>query len=65
MFIGNYRKFKNIFGPLQIAYRDAFSKQNSYTTPYQELIAPSEVICVLTEMKPTYPKIKKAFKEFS
>jgi len=65
IFVRSYRNYINIFGPLDMAYRDAFSKRNSYTTAYQELIAPSEVICVLTEIKPTHPKVKRAFKEFS
>jgi hypothetical protein len=65
MFVRSYRNYKNIFGPLDRAYRDAFSKRNSYTSPYQELISVSEVICVLSEIKPSNPKIKKAFKVFS
>jgi len=65
LFLKIYRKYTHIFGPLDRAYRDAFGKRNSYTTPYQELISLSEVICVLSEMKPTDPKIKKGFTTFS
>jgi hypothetical protein len=64
-FVRSYRKFTTILSPLDRAYRDAFSKPNIYTTAYQELISISEVICVLSELKPGYPKIKKAFKVFS
>lgn len=65
LFIKSYRKYTNIFGPLDAAYRDAFGKRNMYTTPYQELISLSEVICVLSEIKPAHPKIKQVFKVFS
>lgn len=65
LFIQSYRKYKHIFGPLDRAYKDAFSKANIYTSPYQELISTSEVICVLSELKPSHPKIKRAFKQFS
>lgn len=64
-FVRSYRKFLSILGPLDRAYRDAFSKPNIYTTAYQELISISEVICVLSELKPGHPKIKKAFEVFS
>ena len=64
-FVRDYRKFLTILGPLDRAYKDAFSKSNLHTTAYQELISISEVICVLSEIKPGHPKIKKAFKAFS
>ncbi len=65
MFLKVYRKYRHIFGPLDNAYRDAFGKRNIYTTPYQELISVSEVICVLSEIRPGHPKIKQVFKTFS
>jgi hypothetical protein len=65
LFLKIYRKYTHIFGPLDRAYRDAFGKRNLYTTPYQELISLSEVICVLSEIKPGDPKIKQGFKTFS
>lgn len=65
LFLKLYRKYTHIFGPLDRAYRDAFGKRNLYTTPYQELISLSEVICVLSEIKPADPKIKKGFQTFS
>lgn len=65
LFLKIYRKYTQIFGPLDRAYRDAFGKPNIYTTPYQELISVSEVICVLSEIKPAHARIKQAFKTFS
>jgi hypothetical protein len=65
LFIKIYKKYTHIFGPLDRAYRDAFGKRNSYTTPYQELISLSEVICVLSEIKPADRLIKQGFKTFS
>jgi hypothetical protein len=65
LFLKIYRKYTSIFGPLNNAYKDAFGKPNIYTTPYQELISISEVICVLSELKPSSPKIKKGFQSFS
>jgi hypothetical protein len=65
LFLKVYRKYTHIFGPLDRAYKDAFGKRNSYTTPYQELISVSEVICVLSEIFPSNPRIKKGFKTFS
>jgi hypothetical protein len=64
-FVRTYRKFVHILSPLDRAYKEAFGKTNIYTTSYQELISVSEVICVLSELKPGYPKIKKVFKSFS
>jgi len=60
-----YRDYKAIYGPIDRAYQEAFGKRNVFTTPYQELSSASEVICVLSEMKPTYPKIKKMFKDMA
>ena len=65
LFVKSYRKHINILGPLDKAYKDAFSKANLYTVSYQELISISEVICVLSEIKPSDPKIKQGFKSFS
>jgi hypothetical protein len=65
VFIRMYRQYINIYGPLDRAYQEAFGSRNTYTTPYQELSSVSEVICVLSEMKPTYPKIKKMFKDMA
>ena len=64
-FVRMYRQYKHILGPLDRAYAEAFGKRNTYTTPYQELSSVSEVICVLSEMKPTHPKIKKMFKDMA
>jgi hypothetical protein len=65
IFLRSFRKYKHILGPLDRAYREAFGKRNIYTTPYQELISLSEVICVLTEIRPGHPKIKQVFKAFA
>lgn len=64
-FIRRYREFIQILGPLNRSYIDAFGKPNLKTTSYQELISLSEVICVLAEIKPGHPKIKKVFKSFT
>jgi len=64
-FVRMYRQYKHILGPLDRAYAEAFGKRNTYTTPYQELSSVSEVICVLSEMKPTHAKIKKMFKDMA
>ncbi len=64
-FVRMYRQYMHILGPLDRTYRDAFGKRNTYTTTYQELSAPSEVISVFSEMKPTNSKIKKMFKELT
>ena len=65
VFLKIYREYLQIFGPLERAYRDAFGKRNIYTTPYQELISVSEVICVFSEIRPGNSNIKKGFKAFS
>ena len=44
------------------AYNAAFKVTNNITTPFQEMFAPSEVLCVLSELKPSYSKIRKIFK---
>jgi hypothetical protein len=62
VFVKVYRKYLHIFGPLHKSYEQTFGKRNKYTTVFQELYAPSEVICVLSEMAPTTSIIKKAFK---
>lgn len=64
-FVRNYRNYASIFKPLNRSYRDAFNKENTHTSPYQELINASEVICVFSEMRPGDAKIKKVFREFS
>jgi len=64
-FVRMYRDYKVIYGPIDRAYLEAFGKRNTFTTPYQELSSVSEVICVLSEMRPTYPKLKKMFKDMA
>jgi len=64
-FVRMYKDYKVVYGPIDRAYLEAFGKRNTFTTPYQELSSVSEVICVLSEMKPTYPKIKKMFKDMA
>jgi len=51
-----------LFSSLNQAYRNAFGKKNTYTTPIQELVSLSEVACVLSEMKPQDSSIKRLFK---
>jgi hypothetical protein len=58
----NHRKFSMVFTSLNRAYWEAFGEKNKYTTPIQEIITLSEVACVLSEMKPTEPVIRKLFK---
>jgi len=65
VFVRMYRQYINILGPLDRAYQEAFGKRNTFTTPYQELSSVSEVICVLSEMNPSHPKIKKMFKDMA
>lgn len=59
--IKNARKFSMIFTSLNQAYFKAFGEKNKYTFPIQEMISMSEVACVLSEMKPKDPVIKKLF----
>jgi len=40
-------------GPLYRAYRDTFNVPNKLTLCVQELIIPSEILCVGVEIKPT------------
>lgn len=54
-------KFAMVFTSLNRAYQQAFGEKNKYTTPIQEMISLSEVACVLSEMKPKDPVIKKLF----
>jgi mannose/fructose-specific phosphotransferase system component IIA len=58
----NRSKFEMIFSSLNRAYERSFGKRNKYTMPIQELISISEVACVLSEMKPKDPVIKKLLK---
>jgi hypothetical protein len=55
----NKRNFETIFTYLNEAYQEAFGKRNQYTTPIQEVISLSEVACVLAEMHPKDPVVKK------
>ncbi|MFW9871847.1 MAG: hypothetical protein ACFFG0_02010 [Candidatus Thorarchaeota archaeon] len=55
-------KFEMIFTSLNRAYQKSFGKSNKYTTPIQEVISLSEVACVLSEMRPKDPIIKKLLK---
>ncbi|MGD2072244.1 MAG: hypothetical protein PVG65_02000 [Candidatus Thorarchaeota archaeon] len=57
-----YKKYTHIFGPLHKTYPKTFGLSNKYTTEFQELINPSEIICVFSEMKSTNSKIRRAFK---
>ena len=54
-----------LFEALDRAYLEAFGSRNRISQPYQELVGPTEVISILTEMKPAYPKIKKMFKDMA
>lgn len=58
----NRNKFAMLFTSLNKAYQVAFGTKNKYTTPIQEVISLSEVVCVLAEMQPQDPVIKKLFK---
>jgi len=62
VFIKNIRRFTRIIGPLYDGYRTAFGKRNDYTTPIQELIYPSEIASVYSEMFTSDGLIKQAFK---
>lgn len=59
--VKNAQNFSMIFTSLNRAYFNAFGEKNNYTTPIQELSGLSEVACVLAEMKPKDPVIKKLF----
>lgn len=59
--IRNARKYAMLFTSLNRAYFNAFGKRNTFTTPIQELISLSEIACVLSEMEPQAPVIRKLF----
>lgn len=60
-FVRVYRKYSNFLNALSRAYKSSFGKRNTITGIYQELYSVSEVICVVAELFPKDPKIKKAF----
>lgn len=60
--IRNARKYVMLFRSLNRAYYNAFGRKNEYTTPIQEMISLSEIACVLAEMEPQAPVIRKLFK---
>jgi hypothetical protein len=57
----NINLFQMFITSLKNAYFNAFGSQNNYTTPLQELMSISEVACVLAEMEPQKPVIRKLF----
>jgi len=62
-FMFSMRNYNHILGPLYTTYSDIFSVRPS-TTAIQELIAPSEIISILSEgTNRVTPKILKAFKK--
>jgi hypothetical protein len=65
VFVRVARKYLHIITPLEKSYQVAFGERNTYTTSIQELIYPSEIACVYSEMKPTSSYIKKAFRALS
>jgi len=62
VFVRLLRNYLHIIRPLQNSYQVAFGKRNTFTTPIQELVYPSEIACVYSEIFPTSPEVKKAFK---
>lgn len=62
VFVRQARNYIPILSALNKAYYEAFGKRNTYTTAIQELIWPSEVACVYSEIFPNASVIKKAFK---
>jgi hypothetical protein len=58
-FLKVYRNYIYLFTPLMRSYELSFNKKNNVSTPFQELFAISEVICVLAELKSNDPKIKQ------
>ena len=56
------KRILNVIIALYRAYKSTFKVSNNITTPFQEMFAPSEVLCVLSELKPSYSKIRKIFK---
>jgi len=61
-FLQKAKNFSMVVTGLNQAYLDSFGERNIYTTPFQELFSVSEVACVLTEMQPNNPTIRKLFK---
>jgi len=61
-FLQKAQNFSMVVTGLNQAYLDSFGDRNTYTTPFQELFSVSEVACVLTEMQPNNPTIRKLFK---
>jgi len=61
MFLRVQRKFGMILSPLYEAYRRQFKAKNLGTICVQELVYPSEVIAVLSEVRPS-SKVYRAFK---
>jgi len=59
--IKNARRYAMLFSALNQSYFQSFGKRNTYTTPIQELVSLSEVACVLAEMEPLDPVIKRIF----
>lgn len=61
-FISLLRQYKHIVKPMYKSYKQAFGLRNLSTLCIQELLYPSEIICVLSEDKPSskvYQGIKK------
>jgi phenylalanine-4-hydroxylase len=61
-FFSLMRKFSVILKPMYDAYFDAFGIVALHTLAIQELLYPSEIICILAESKPTsavYQGVKK------
>jgi len=63
-FVQNRRSYVHILTPMYKAYKKAFGARNLSTLCIQELVFPSEVIAILTSIKPS-PKIYKAFSQLS
>jgi len=61
-FLQKAKNFSMVITSLNQSYFDSFGDRNIYTTPFQELFSISEVACVLTEMQPNNPSIRKLFK---
>ncbi len=60
-FLNKMRRYSNILRPMYRAYRDSFGKVPTKTICIQELIYPSEVISILSELK-SDSKINNVFK---
>ncbi len=61
-FINSIRSYKHIIGPLYIAYQESFNMGKLYSICIQELITPSEIICIYSEFGPPN-KIYSAIKQ--